>query len=286
MIKIFLIGLVLVILIVGLAIWLAVGNWHRDTACIVEQSLSNSLLSRDGETKMISFKDFDTLPEPVAQYFRLVLKEGQSYIRSANLMQAGEFRVGKDDNSWSRFEAKQYFSVNPPGMVWDASIHMAPLLDVRVRDAYTSGQGSMQAKILALVSMVNEHSKPELNAGALQRYLAELVWLPTALLPSDRLKWSEIDSHKAIATLTDRQTTVSLEFHFNDLGEITGVFAPSRYRAVNGKYEPTPWAGYFYNYQERHGMRIPTEGYVEWQLGDRSFPYWKGKIVEVKYDLK
>jgi hypothetical protein len=285
MLEIFLTGLVLIVLTVGLAVWLATGNWHRDTAGLVKQFTPTIPDRRDRETQTASFKDFDRLPAPVAKYFRLVLKEGQPHIRSANLTQVGEFQVDKEDNSWSQFEAKQYFSANPPSMVWDARIRMAPLLDVQVRDAYMVGQGSMQAKILALVPVVNEHSKPELNAGALQRYLAELVWLPTALLPSDRLKWSAIDSHKALATLTDNHTTVSLEFRFNDLGEITGVFAPARYREVNGKYEPTPWAGYFYNYQEKDGMRIPTEGYVEWQLGDRAFPYWKGKIVEVNYDF-
>ena len=32
-------------------------------------------------------------------------------------------------------------------------------------------------------------------------------------------------------------------------------------------------------------MRIPVEGDVEWQLQEGSFPYWKGHIVEVKYDF-
>lgn len=279
-------GIVLIVLMIGLAVWIASGNWHRDTARLVEQSMSTVRLQRDRETKTVSFQDFDCLPEPVAKYFRLVLKEGQPCIRSASLTQVGEFRIGKDDNGWSQFEAKQYLSANPPGLVWDASIRMAPAIAVRVRDAYTDGQGSMQAKILALVPVVDDRDKPELNAGALQRYLAELVWMPTALLPSNRLKWSEIDSHKALATLTDDRTTVTLEFHFNDLGEIAGVFTPDRYREVNGKYEPTPWAGHFYNYQERQGMRIPIAGYVEWQLSDRSFPYWKGEITEAKYNFE
>lgn len=278
--------IVLTVPIIGLAIWIAASNWHRETARLVEQTIATISDSFSQKPEIVRFQDLDKLPEPVAKYFRLVLKEGQPHIRSANLTQVGEFRIGKAEDGWSQFEAKQYFSANPPGLIWDANIHMAPATAVRVRDAYTAGQGSMQAKILAIVPVVNDRGKSELDAGALQRYLAEAVWVPTALLPSDRLKWSEIDSYRALATLTDNQTTVSLEFHFNDLGEITGVFAPARYREVNGKYEPTPWAGYFYHYQERQGMRIPTEGYVEWQLGDRSFPYWKGKITEVNYDFK
>jgi hypothetical protein len=33
-------------------------------------------------------------------------------------------------------------------------------------------------------------------------------------------------------------------------------------------------------------MRIPLEGEVEWQLPGGNMPYWKGKIVDVKYDFE
>jgi len=139
--------------------------------------------------------------------------------------------------------------------------------------------------LLSFMPLADEQGKAELTAGALQRYLAEAVWFPTALLPGAGVRWSSIDNHRALATLTDSGTTVSLEFHFNDIGEITGVFTPGRYRHVNGKYELTPWKGHHRNYQERGGMRIPTEGEVEWHLPTGRFSVWRGKIVEVKYDF-
>ena len=218
-------------------------------------------------------------------YFRCALEEGQPLIHSARITQVGEFRARQADHGWNRFEARQFFSAQPPGFVWDASIRMAPLIKVRVRDTYVAGQGSTQGKILSIVPVVDERSKAELNAGALQRYLAEAVWFPTALLPSEGVKWNAIDNSRALATLTDGGTTVSLEFQFNDIGEITGVFTPGRYRDAEGKYELTPWAGHFFNYEERHGMRIPLEGDVEWQLPGGSFPYWKGRIATVQYDF-
>jgi hypothetical protein len=214
-----------------------------------------------------------------------VLKEGQPLIRSARIIQRGEFRVRKADGRWSPFEAKQYFSVQPPGFVWDADIHLASLMKVRVRDAYIGGRGSMQGKILALVPVVDEHAKRELNTAALQRYLAEAVWFPTALLPGEGVKWSAIDDGRALATLTDSGITVSLEFSFNDAGEITGAFTPGRYRETEGKYRLTPWAGHFRNYEERDGVRIPVEADVEWRLPEGSLPYWKGRIVGVEYDF-
>jgi hypothetical protein len=63
------------------------------------------------------------------------------------------------------------------------------------------------------------------------------------------------------------------------------VFSPGRFREEKGKYILTPWAVRVWNYEERDGMRIPIEGEVEWQLPAGRLPYWKGKIVDVKFDF-
>jgi hypothetical protein len=55
---------------------------------------------------------------------------------------------------------------------------------------------------------------------------------------------------------------------------------------VKGKYEVAAWAGYFGGYEERHGMLIPMEGAVEWQLASGSLPYWKGRIAEIEYEFE
>lgn len=266
----------------GLATRLGSARWNLKSSHLVDRIFQQHSGKRQ---KTVAFEGLDQLPTPVAGYFRHALKDGQPFIRFARVTWAGEFRTRKAEDTWSPFKAMQYFSAQPPGFVWDASIHMGPLMNVRVRDAYVAGEGSMQAKILSLVPVVDERGKAELNAGALQRYLAEAVWFPTALLPVAGVQWSAIDDSRALATLTDSDTTVSLEFRFNDAGEITSVFTPGRYRAVNGKYELTPWEGHFRKYEERNCMRIPVEGDVEWQLQEGSFPYWKGHIVEVKYDF-
>jgi len=164
-------------------------------------------------------------------------------------------------------------------------MRMAPLMDVRVRDTYLAGKGSMQARTFAVIPVMDAMGKAELDAGALQRYLAEAIWFPTALLPGKGVTWSAIDDTKALATLTDSGTTVSLEFRFNEKGEVSGVFSPGRFREEKGKYILTPWAVRVWNYEERDGMRIPIEGEVEWQLPAGRLPYWKGKIVDVKFDF-
>ena len=50
-----------------------------------------------------------------------------------------------------------------------------------------------------------------LREGALQRYLAEAVWLPPSLLPSERLQWTAMDESHARATLHDGETVATLQ---------------------------------------------------------------------------
>lgn len=264
----------------ALALYLGAARWNGKTLGMIKRLHAAALTS---EPHTVSFQNFNTLPAPVVRYFRATLTEGQPFIRTARIQQQGEFWM-KD--KWIPFTAQQYFSAAPPGMVWDADMQMNALLDVRVRDAYVGGQGFMQGKLLALLPVMDEQGNAELKAGAMQRYLAEAVWLPTVLLPSENLQWSAIDDERALAMLTDAGLTVSLEFRFNDSGEIISVYTPGRYyREDDGRYVLKPWAGYHRAYAERSGMRIPIEGEVEWQLPNGRLPYCKLNIVGIEYEF-
>ncbi len=264
------------------AFWIGTVRWNSTTSRMVGKMLA---AGPGPEAKAVSFKNIDKLPAPVARYFRMALRDGQPMVRAARIMHRGEFLTNPKGNSWSIFTSKQNYSVTPPGYVWDASIRFAPLMDVRVRDSYLSGRGAMEATTLAIVPVMSQHDKTELNQGALQRYLAEAIWFPTALLPEAGVVWSAIDGSRAVATLTDSGTKVSLEFTFNDRGEVTRIYSSGRYREAGGKYELTPWIVQVRDYEERGGMRIPLEGDVSWQLSGGAQPYWKGRIVDAQYDF-
>ena len=265
----------------ALALWSGTSRWNEETTRIVKKLKQSA---SKGKLETVSFKNFDTLPAPVARYFRFALKEGQPFIHTARISHAGEFNLNE---KWIPFNSEQHFSAIPPMFVWNANMKMNPLMNVLVRDGYSSGQGSMTAKIFGLFTVMNADSSDErLAQGALLRFLAEAAWQPTALLPSENLKWSAIDDNRALATLADAGVTVSLEFIFNDTGEITGIFSPERFYEINGEYKPFPWAGRFWNYEQRGGMMIPIEGEVEWQLPEGHKPYWRGCITEADYDFE
>ena len=275
-------GLGLVGVGLGLVIWSGSARWNRMTSQLVEKL--GEAGPRQG-TRAVTFENFDQLPVPVARYFRRVLRDGQPFIRLARFSQAGELRVNEKSDRWAPFEANQVVTSQLPGFVWDARIRMAPLMHVRVRDAYFAGRGSGRVALLSAVTMAQEQGRAELNSGALHRYLAEAVWYPTALLPSAGVRWRPIDKNRAVATLTDSGIAVSLEFRFNDAGEATGIYTPGRWGRFDGKYALTPWEGRFRHYEERGGMRVPTEGEVGWHLPIGWSSVWKGKIASIKYEF-
>lgn len=223
------------------------------------------------------------LPAVVERYLRRALPDQPDDVARAEIQQEGDFRTSPADDAWRPFSATQTFIASPPGFIWDARIRMAPAMPVFVRDAYVEGRGSMQASVLGLFSVVNEAGVPELDAGALSRFLAESIWFPTRLRPGPRVTWEAIDDRSARATLVDGPTSASLEFRFDEHDDIVEVYAPDRFREVEGRYEPTPWSVTCHTHEVHDGIRIPTECEVAWHLPEGPFPYWRGRVVDVRY---
>jgi hypothetical protein len=82
-----------------------------------------------------------------------------------------------------RLLSVEYFSVEPRGFLWDARIRMTAMMPIYIRDGYFGGEGAMYGQLAAIVPVVNQRGTSKMASGELLRYLAELVLLPTALLP-------------------------------------------------------------------------------------------------------
>jgi hypothetical protein len=116
------------------------------------------------------------------------------------------------------------------------------------------------------------------------RFLAEMMWFPSALRTENGVAWTAIDDHRAMARLDDRGHSVSLQFTFDSANAITEVFAPARMRAVKGGHEPTPWAVRCWDHQDRLGFRIPIACEAEWRLPEGSLAYWRGRVTNITFE--
>lgn len=237
------------------------------------------------QTKIYCPSELSELPGPVQRYFRAVLKEGQPIITAVTMEHAGTFNMSETREKWKPFSSIQKVITQRPGFDWEARINIMPGLKVHVHDAYIVGEGILQASLLGFLSLASLRGTSELAQGELLRFLAEAVWYPTALLPSQGVRWQAVTDNSARASLQDANTSVSLLFHFAENGLIESVRAESRGRMVTGKIIPTPWQGRWGKYELRQGMRIPMEGEVAWLLPEGPKPYWRGRLIRINYDF-
>jgi len=235
---------------------------------------------RPSSVKTYDRREIEALPPPVKRYFEVALQDGQAMIASVRFSQQGQFRADEKKDTWQPFQATQFATTHPPGFDWDARIRMAPWVDVWVRDAYALGVGSLRASLLGVVTVADLHDTAASARGELMRYLAEAVWYPTALLPSQGVRWEGIDDTSARATLSDGSTTVTLEFRFGTDGLIAEVWAASRPRSAT---ESAPWLCRVSGYEQRAGMRVPVQGEVEWELPSGPAPYFQGRMTAIDY---
>lgn len=255
--------------------------WNRQVARTVARLEPARATAATETPSRYSADEIGGLPAPVARYFRYALTPGQPLVERAHIKWSGDFLIRP--GSWSPFTADQVYVVHPPGFLWNAAIRMAPMTAVHVRDSYVQGEGRMRGEVAGLFSVVDEGGTPEMAISALQRYLAECVWFPTGLLPSAGVKWQAIDDSTARATLVDRAVTAVVQFHFAPTGEIVRISA-RRYRSDHGEMVPTTWVGSVSEYERRQGMMVPTSGEVEWEMQEGRLPYWRGRVVEIRYE--
>jgi hypothetical protein len=258
-------------------------RWESGTRALIARL--EAVRVRPGTTRFDAARELDGLPAPVQRYFRAALTDGQSIISAVTLEHHGLFNLGERADRWKPFTSRQRVITHRPGFVWDGKVALLPGLDVRVHDAYVAGEGILHPAIIGLFTIVDLPRTEALARDELMRYFAEAAWYPTALLPSQGVRWEAVDEASARATLTDGPLGVSLLFHFGQDGMIDAVRADARGRMLAGVMVETPWEGRWWNYQMRNGMRVPLSGEVAWLAEAGRKNYWQGAISASQYEF-
>ena len=287
------VGLAIVGIAVASALRVGARRWRNLTDDLIGE-LTAGLAAPNGPVAAQRYDpgELDGLPAPVQRYFETVLTPGQPLVVGVTIEHTGTFNMGTDREQWVPFTSSQRVVTQAggmrPGFVWDARMPMIPVMprvEVRVHDAYVRGEGTLRAALFGLVPVMEMAATPEVAHGEFLRYLAECAWYPTALLPSQGVRWEAVDDTSARATLVDGATRATLLFHFDEQGLIDWVRAEARGRTVGDTVVNTPWEGRWRAYQPYVGMVVPTEGEVLWLLPEGELPYWRGQVVGVGYEF-
>lgn len=223
----------------------------------------------------------ESLPFPVKHWLQNSGVIGHEKIHYVRLKQKGFMRTKPGQQKWMSADAEQYFTIDRPAFIWKVRMKMAPLTTVAGRDKFVNGKGGMTIKLLSLVTMVNE-SGSKIDQAALQRWLAEICWFPSAGL-SPYIKWEEIDSLSAKATLSYKNVAGAVIFYFNEESEIIKCTA-DRFKENTADAPLKKWMITVKRIGVFNGIKIPAELEVAWQLKEGNFTWYKITLTEVEYN--
>jgi hypothetical protein len=277
-------GIALGVLMIVVVLLHAYGGWRwvgntRDLISRMEAARVAPASTRYDE------RELEGLPPPVQRYFRAVLRDGQAIIAAVGVDHTGTFNMGETADQWKPFTSRQRVVTRRPGFVWDGRVEMMPGLPVRVHDAYVAGEGILHPAILGLFTLMDLRDRGDVAHGELIRFFAEAACYPTALLPSQGVRWQARDDCSATATMADGPLSLTLLVRFNEEGPIESVLAEARGRTVGKGIVMTPWEGRWSNYQLRDGMRVPMSGEVAWLTPQGRKPYWRGTVTALSFEF-
>ncbi|MCU7491946.1 MAG: hypothetical protein HF310_10650 [Ignavibacteria bacterium] len=256
------------------------GDWSFSR--MVNSELPSFVSQSPVKSEVIKDSDISGLPPAVQKWLRRSNVIGKDMVKTVRLKQTGQMRTSPE-GSWWAFKAEQYFTVDRPAFLWKVDVKANPFLYMTGRDMYHNGRGQMMIKVMSLVPVVDVKGK-DIDQGAMLRFLAEGTWFPAFAL-SSYLRWEEVDSLSARATMTYGGIEASGVYRFNSDGDLVSFEAMRYYFRKEGStlekwYIEIDKDGY----KEFGGMRIPAKSSVTWKLKDGDYKWLNVEVTEMGFN--
>lgn len=234
---------------------------------------------------IITEKDIVSLPEPVQKYFRYCGFLGKEKMMNAQVIWEDVFLKTSPKNNWMSINCFQFNSVAEPMRIAYMKHRIMGMFPFEGRDKFQDAHGNMRIKLFKVITIADATGK-EMDESGLVTILAEALLVPGyALQPY--IQWIAIDSHTAKAVLTYNSIQVSGLFYFNDLGELLRFESNDRNYSEKGtEYKNYKWSAVASDYVEKNGMKFPSHFKAVWHTEDGEYEYYKGTIVDIKYNVK
>jgi hypothetical protein len=232
----------------------------------------------DGASETVRTQHLAGLPAPARRWLARAGVVGKPLVSTVRLRQRGQLHTAPD-GPWLPVDAVQYFGVSEPGFVWWMESRMMKVLPVAGRDKYVGGRGEMLVKAGGLFDVANERGD-KIDQGAMLRYLAEIIWFPSAAL-RPYVSWEAVDDGRAKATMRHEGKEVSAVLTVDAEGRVTEIEA-RRFFGGSGGLER--WGGRCSEWRVVRGVEIPVRGKVIWFLEGGDFEFFDWEITDVELD--
>lgn len=224
------------------------------------------------------------MPEGVRRYFNFAIKPGTPLLPVARLHMQGLMRLGSQSQSTDlRFTATQVLAC-PYGFIW------------KVR----SGSGCIRVSgsdsgtwtrfwLYGIIPVARTGDNTDHEKSAFGRTVAEaLFWSPAALLPGDRVSWSQPGPDTIRAHVVHNDLSQTIEMTINDNGRPDRVVF-SRWSNANQQrqFQQQPFGGTLSVFKEFGGYQLPTRVEAGNFFGtDAYFPFFTADVTEIEFPLQ
>lgn len=263
------VAIVLLLLICGLVVQVALTRTFRARSAGLIARLHGSPQARP----------VAGLPQPVHDFAVRAGAQPAAGLRIASLTQTGELRL-KRGGPFGKFGAWQAVALGAPGFVWLARQDAGPVPKLRILDAYVRGEGQLEARALGSFP-VTRAKGGALTLGEAYRYLAELPFVPDAILGNPEIEWRLTARNIAEARLATPQGAARASFRFDANGDIVEMEAKGR-PALNadGTEARYDWRGYFRDYRQIGPRRIPASAEVGYVYPEGYEAYYRLTVTD------
>lgn len=272
--------LINIVVLISSLIGFANFSFNKKVRTEISQMLA---YSKPSEIPAVSERMTSDLPHIIQKWLLHSGTIGHGTIETVFLKQEAQILMKPEQKEWSFAKAKQHFTIEPPAFNWSVNLKMNPIIHVVGRDKFENGTGEMIIKLFSIIPMVDEGHNEKIDQATLQRYLAEMVWFPSAVL-SPYISWEGIDKYSARATMTYNGTEGSGVFYFDENG-VFKKFVAMRYKDKKDS-EPAKWVVTATKTEVRNGIQIPIEVKVDWKIKKNYWTWLKLKITHIEYNSK
>ncbi|MGB6037669.1 MAG: DUF6544 family protein [Cryomorphaceae bacterium] len=244
-----------------------------------EEIVEMVALSENADKTVVSKEMIAHLPAIVQRWFVHSGAVGMARVQNVYLEQEVKMRLKPEQKNWTPAMARQYFTVEPPAFNWSVDLKMNGFIDVTGRDKFENGKGEMVIKLLSIIPVANARNSEKIDQATLQRYLAEIVWFPSAAL-SPYISWEKVDDTSAKATIDYMGTKGSGVFHFDESGNFK-KFVAMRFKGAEDA-EPAKWTVIATKTEERNGIKIPTKCEATWEMENGDWTWLKLRVSHIQ----
>jgi hypothetical protein len=152
------------------------------------------------------------------------------------------------------------------------SMRFGGVLPVVAHDTYVGGAGRMRAKVLDLLTVVDERGH-ELNVGELVTWLNDAILFAPSMLIDVRAVWAAVDADAFDVTVTDHGTTVTGRVFIDGRGAPRDFSTTDRFVVEAGKRIAARWTTPIDAWQTVAGRPLPVGARAVWHMARRTFAY-------------